>query len=95
MTGKPGLMVRSTRINAEGTQSTQVELYPGDTIEYGITHEVELPDHTKMWVKVGSTTSVQPNETAREAADRLAGLVQDQIKYRIVRAVQDAGDIGL
>jgi hypothetical protein len=93
--GKQGLFVRATRVDQTSSEKTQVELYPGDTIEYGITHQVELPDRTSMWVKVNSTTSIQPHETAREAADRLAGLVGDQIKYRILQAVSDAGDIHL
>lgn len=92
---KTGLFVRSSRLDKNSTEKTQVELYPGDTIEYSITHQVELPDRTSMWIKCGSTTHVQPHETAREAADRLAGLVSDQIKYRILQAVQDAGDIHL
>lgn len=92
---KKGLLVRSSRLDADKSEKTQVELYPGDTIEYGITHEVELPDRTKMWVKVGSTTKVVDGEEARHAADRLVGFVHDQIKYRIVQAAQDAGDIAL
>lgn len=92
---KTGLFVRSNRMDASSSQKTQVELYPGDTIEYSITHQVELPDRTSMWVKVNSSTTVQPTEDAREAADRLAGFVADQIKYRIIQAVQDAGDIHL
>jgi hypothetical protein len=95
MTEGKGLFVRASRVDKESTERTTVELFPGDTIEYGITHEVQLPDYTKMWVKVASTTHVQPGESARDAADRLAGLVKDQIKYRIIQAVQDAGDIHL
>lgn len=92
---KIGLMVRSTRLDKEQYTKTQIELYPGDSIEYGITHEVELADHTKMWVRVGAQTHVAEGETAREAADRLAGYVADQVKYRIMQAVADAGDIHL
>jgi hypothetical protein len=88
-------MVRARRLDHEVSERTQVELYPGDTIEYGLTHEVELPDRTKMWVKVASTTKVVDGELARDAADRLVGFVHDQIKYRIVQAAQDAGDISL
>jgi hypothetical protein len=92
---KTGLFVRSSRLDKTTSERTTVELYPGDTIEYGLTHEVELPDRTKMWVKVGSSTSVQEGETARVAADRLVGLVHDQISYRIAQAAADAGDITL
>lgn len=92
---KTGLFVRSSRLDKNSTEKTQVELYPGDTIEYSITHQVELPDRTSMWVKVNSSTTVQPTEDARMAADRLAGFVADQIKYRIVQAVNDAGTITL
>lgn len=92
---KTGLFVRSTRVTKEDVSTTTVTLYPGDAVEYKVSHQVELPDRTQMWVGFGATTHTRDGETGTDTADRLVGFVHDQVKYRIVQAVQDAQNIDL
>lgn len=67
----------------------------GDAIVYGVTHEVELPDRTKIWPKFNASTTIRPSETAEQATDRLVGFVHDQIALRIKQAVQHSSTITL
>lgn len=92
---KTGLFVRSTRVNQDEVIKTTVTLYPGDAVEYKVSHQVELPDRTQMWVGFGATTHTQLGESGADTADRLVGFVHDQVKHRIVQAVQDAQNIDL
>lgn len=67
----------------------------GDAIVYGVTHEVELPDRTKIWPKFNASTTIRPSETAEQATDRLVGFVHDQIALRIKQAVEHSSTISL
>lgn len=67
----------------------------GDAIVYGVTHEVELPDRTKIWPKLNASTTIRPSETAEQATDRLVGFVHDQIALRIKQAVEHSATITL
>lgn len=60
---------------------------PGDTIEFSLTHEVELPDGMKMWAKFGLTSVITEDEDATSAADRVAVYVMNQIAAKIRTAV--------
>lgn len=60
---------------------------PGDTIEFNLTHEVELPDGMKMWAKFGVTSQIREDEDANGAADRVSVYVMNQIASKIRAAV--------
>jgi len=92
---RKGIFVKSTRVERGSVETTMKTLYPGDTVEYGITHQVEMPDRTSMWIKVHSSTTVQQGESSQDTADRLVTFVHDQMKDRIVQAANHAGELTL
>jgi hypothetical protein len=86
----PGKAIRIKSDRADKPAPAPVRLHPGDTIEYGITHEVRLTDGTSFWMKMSSTTTVQPGELAGEAANRLVGFIHDETERRVVEAIHSA-----
>lgn len=68
-------------------------LDPGDSIEFSLTHEVELPDGMKMWAKFGVSSCVRESEDSNDAANRIATYVMNQIASKIRAAVAHASTI--
>jgi hypothetical protein len=58
------------------------ELYEGDTILVGITHEVNV-GRDKSWVKYEATTKVRPEETAQDARTRAVGHVNRSVEEAV------------
>jgi hypothetical protein len=84
------LRIQSQRADKADIEVSRPSLYPGDSIEYGITHEVRLPDGTSMWMKMSSTTKVQPDEPGAGAASRLVDFIHTQTEQRVIEAVNSA-----
>lgn len=59
---------------------------PGDTIEIGVTHEVQI-NGDKAWIKLGVNSTVQPKETADEAIARVTDLVNTKVIEVIEKTV--------
>lgn len=59
-------------------QITPKALYPGDTIEVGVTHEIKIDGETS-WIKYGVHSKVQEGETAEAARLRCSEHVNDGV----------------
>ena len=57
-------------------------LYPGDTIEIGLTAQAEGRNGT-FWPKAGGVTTIREGETESEARDRLGKFVEDTLAEMI------------
>lgn len=62
------------------------ELYQGDSILVGITHEISV-GRDKSWVKYEATTKVRPGESGEEARTRAIGHVNASITQHIESTV--------
>lgn len=65
---------------------TKSELATGDTIEIGVTHEVQI-NREKAWIKFGITSKVQPEESTDEAISRVSSIIDNKIISIIESAV--------
>jgi len=63
------------------------ELWEGDTILVGMTHEVSV-GRDKSWIKYEATTKVRPGETAADARTRTIGHVNRSVRDAIDAAVE-------
>lgn len=61
-------------------------LYPGDRIEYSLTHELKI-NGDSSWVKWGASTSVQDGESATQAKARLQQDVETEMDKLITKTV--------
>ena len=64
------------------------QLYEGDQITAGVTHEVTI-GREKSWVKYEAITRVRPDETSEDAKARAIGHVNVSVMYA-VQATVDA-----
>jgi hypothetical protein len=64
------------------------ELYEGDTILVGITHEVNV-GRDKSWVKYEATTKVRPTENAQDARTRAIGHVNRSVEEAVEQLIRD------
>lgn len=91
-----GLRIRSREVLEEEESETVqhvtdvTNLSPGDPIIYSITHEVNYNSGEKMWVKIGSSTTIRVNETPQAARSRLVGYVHDAVQNTIQEAIAHA-----
>lgn len=65
------------------TTQTSESLEPGDTVEYGITMEVSPAPGKKMWIRMGTTSSVREGETTAKARLRVCEWVETSLDARI------------
>lgn len=56
---------------------------PGDTIEYGLTYEVQVERGLKVWLKAGATSTVLGDESSDDAWSRLKGFVDKRMEELI------------
>jgi hypothetical protein len=64
------------------------ELYEGDTILVGITHEVNV-GRDKSWVKYEATTKVRLQETAEDARTRAIGHVNRSVEEAVEQLIRN------
>lgn len=62
------------------------ELYEGDTITVGTTHQIEV-GRDKSWVKYEATTKIRPAETAEHARTRAIGHVNESVMRAVAQTV--------
>ena len=63
------------------------ELYDGDTILVGVTHEITV-GRDKSWVKYEATSKVRPDEAAEDARDRVIGHVKQGVGTAVDATVE-------
>ena len=63
------------------------ELYEGDQITCGMTHEIKV-GRDKSWVKYEATTKVRPGEVAADARTRAVGHVNESVMRAVAQAVE-------
>lgn len=71
-------------VTKEGTGS--YELWEGDQILVGITHQIEI-GRDKSWVKYEATTKVRPHEAAEDARTRAIGHVNKSVMEAVAQTV--------
>jgi hypothetical protein len=69
----------------QGTES--YELYEGDQITVGMTHEIKV-GYDKSWVKYEAVTKVRPGETAAGARTRAIGHVNESSMRAVAQTVE-------
>ena len=82
----PGELQRRRRLAAEEVKPPvkrerriRGEVFPGDTVEYGLT--VEIKSRTSsVWFKAGTSSTVQEDETGAEAWLRVRAFVDKRIE---------------
>jgi hypothetical protein len=68
------------------TAADEELIYPGDTVEIGVTHEIKI-GRESAWIKAGVSTKVRPGESPDEAGERAIRYVNTQVINSIVKAV--------
>ncbi len=68
-----------------GTGSYQ--LYEGDQITVGMTHEIKV-GYDKSWVKYEAITRLRPGEAAEDARTRAIGHVNESVMRAVAQAVE-------
>lgn len=63
------------------------ELYPGDQVTVGVTHQIEV-GRDKSWVKYEAQTRVRPGEEAEDARTRAIGHVNVSVKELVANTVE-------
>jgi hypothetical protein len=63
------------------------ELYQGDSILVGMTHEISV-GRDKSWIKYEATTKIRPGEVSDEARSRAIGHVNQSIVRLVETAVE-------
>lgn len=63
------------------------ELYEGDTISVGCTHQIEI-GRDKSWVKYEATTKVRPSELTEDARTRAIGHVNESVMRAVAQTVE-------
>jgi hypothetical protein len=63
------------------------ELYAGDQITVGVTHEIKV-GYDKSWVKYEAITKVRPGEVAADARTRAVGHVNESVMRAVAQAVE-------
>ena len=63
------------------------ELYEGDQITVGMTHEIKV-GYDKSWVKMEAITKIRPDETGDEASRRAIGYVNRTVMDAVAQAVE-------
>jgi hypothetical protein len=63
------------------------ELFAGDTILVGITHEISV-GRDKSWVKYEATTKLRPGEVAEDARSRAVGHVNESVMKTVAVVVE-------
>jgi len=71
-------------VTKKGTGS--YELYEGDTILVGITHQIEI-GRDKSWVKYEAITKVRPGEASEDARTRVVGHVNKSVMETVATTV--------
>lgn len=63
------------------------QLYEGDQITAGVTHQVEI-GRDKSWVKYEAITRVRPDETSEDAKARAIGHVNRSVMQAVQATVE-------
>lgn len=63
------------------------ELYAGDQITVGVTHEIKI-GYDKSWVKYEAVTKVRPGEAAEDARTRAIGHVNVSVMDAVHKTVE-------
>jgi hypothetical protein len=63
------------------------ELWAGDQITVGVTHQVEI-GRDKSWVKYEAITKVRPGEEAQDARTRAVGHVNESVMVAVAKTVE-------
>jgi hypothetical protein len=63
------------------------ELYEGDQITVGMTHEIKV-GYDKSWVKYEAITKLRPGEAAEDARTRAIGHVNESVMRAVAQAVE-------
>lgn len=63
------------------------ELFTGDTILVGVTHEISV-GRDKSWVKYEGTTKVRPGESSEDARTRAIGHVNESVMRVVAQTVE-------
>jgi len=71
-------------VTKKGTGS--YELYSGDSITVGITHQIEI-GRDKSWVKYEGTTKIRAGEAAEDARTRAIGHVNESVMEAVATTV--------
>lgn len=65
-------------------------LQAGDSIEYGITLQIESSDRrSKAWVKYGTVSSVRASEDTGKACKRIDNFVEQGLAERVQSLLED------
>jgi hypothetical protein len=63
------------------------ELYAGDQITVGVTHEISV-NRDKSWVKYEAVTKLRPGESAEDARTRAIGHVNQSVMEVVTKTVE-------
>ena len=63
------------------------ELFEGDQITVGVTHEIKVGRDTS-WIKYEAVTKIRPSETARDARTRAIGHVNESVMAAVEQTVE-------
>lgn len=63
------------------------ELYTGDQITVGVTHEIKV-GYDKSWVKYEAITKIRPGEAAEDARTRAIGHVNQSVMEAVTQTVE-------
>jgi len=76
-------------MNAEITKkgTGAYELYTGDQITVGVTHEISV-GRDKSWVKYEAVTKLRPGETTEDARTRTIGHVNESVMVHVAKTVE-------
>ena len=66
---------------------TAYELFAGDQITVGVTHQVEI-GRDKSWVKYEAITKLRPGEVAEDARTRAIGHVNESVMEAVQQTVE-------
>lgn len=69
----------------KGMESYQ--LFEGDQITVGVTHQIEV-GRDKSWVKYEAITRLRPDETAEDARTRAVGHVNQSVMTAVQQTVE-------
>jgi len=72
-------------VTTRGTEATEV--YEGDQITVGITHQIEV-GRDKAWVKYEAITKIRPQETSDQARTRAIRHVNASVMETIEATVE-------
>jgi len=67
------------QIKRPATKSQPEPVSPGDSIDYGLTFQINVERNLSVWLKAGITSTVREGETSAEAWKRVKAFVDGKM----------------